>query len=75
MTRKLQEDAFDKHILSPAGEADFKRNFTLARAQVDEHTFQEAWEEGMAMTLEQAVAYALEENDESNNARQGERRG
>ena len=75
VTRKLQEDAFDKHILSPAGEADFKRNFTLARAQVDEHTFQEAWEEGMAMTLEQAVAYALEENDESNNARQGERRG
>jgi hypothetical protein len=29
------------------------------RAQLDEATFEAAWAEGQAMTLEQAVAYAL----------------
>ncbi len=30
------------------------------RAQLDEPTFAAAWAEGQAMTLEQAIAYALE---------------
>jgi predicted ATPase/class 3 adenylate cyclase len=32
-----------------------------ARSQVDETSWQEAWAEGRAMTLEEAIAYALEE--------------
>jgi hypothetical protein len=31
------------------------------RAQLDEATFNAAWEEGRAMTLEQAIEYALGE--------------
>jgi hypothetical protein len=31
------------------------------RAQLDKATFEAAWAEGQAMTLEQAVAYALDE--------------
>jgi tetratricopeptide (TPR) repeat protein len=32
-----------------------------ARSQIDEDTWSQAWEEGQAMTLEEAVSYALEE--------------
>jgi hypothetical protein len=32
-----------------------------ARGQVDEAIWEAAWAEGRAMTLEQAIAYALEE--------------
>jgi hypothetical protein len=32
------------------------------RAQLDEDTFKAAWAEGQAMSLEQAVAYALDES-------------
>jgi hypothetical protein len=32
-----------------------------ARKQVDEATWTAAWEEGRAMNLDQAIAYALEE--------------
>ena len=35
----------------------------LTRSKMDERDFQAAWEEGQAMTLEQAVAYALEVSD------------
>jgi hypothetical protein len=33
----------------------------LTRSKMDETDYQAAWEEGRAMTLEQAVAYALED--------------
>jgi hypothetical protein len=32
----------------------------MARAQLDEATFEAAWGEGQAMTLEQAIAQALD---------------
>ncbi len=37
------------------------RDLAAARAQLDEATCAAAWAEGRAMTLEQAIAYALEE--------------
>jgi predicted ATPase/class 3 adenylate cyclase len=40
--------------------AEVDRQVTAIRAQLDEATFAAAWEEGWAMTIEQAVAYALE---------------
>ena len=61
-TRKLQEDAADKSLISPSGEADFARNLAIAREQVDEATFNAAWAEGHAMTTEQVVALALDES-------------
>ena len=75
VTRKLQEEAASKGILSPAGEADFARNFALAREQVDDATFNAAWAEGRAMTWEQAVAYALGENREASKVTDAERSG
>jgi len=46
----------DKRVLEPFLEA--------ARSRLDEAAFQAAWEEGRAMTEEQAVAYALSEDEE-----------
>jgi len=40
---------------------EFERNVAATRAQLDEATFAAAWTEGKAMTLEQAIEYALEE--------------
>ncbi len=44
----------------PAHQLETDRNIAAARAQLDEATWEAAWTEGRAMTLEQAVAYALE---------------
>jgi predicted ATPase/class 3 adenylate cyclase/DNA-binding CsgD family transcriptional regulator len=44
----------------PANRVEWDRTVAAARAQLDEATFAAAWEEGRAMTLEQAIAYALE---------------
>jgi lactam utilization protein B len=41
---------------------ELERDMTAARAQLDEATWAAAWAAGQAMTLEQAIAYALEEN-------------
>ena len=41
--------------------AEYDRIIAKVRSQLDEATFNAAWEEGHKMTLEQAVAYALEE--------------
>jgi hypothetical protein len=38
------------------------RIIASVRAQLDDATFQAAWSEGRAMTLEQAVAEALDES-------------
>jgi tetratricopeptide (TPR) repeat protein len=44
-----------------AEQVDYKRILDNVRAQLDPATFEAAWAEGRAMTLEQAVADALEE--------------
>jgi non-specific serine/threonine protein kinase len=46
----------DKRVLEPFLEA--------ARSRLDEAAFQAAWEEGRAMTEEQAIGYALSEEEE-----------
>lgn len=66
-SKKLQEEAADKTILSPAGDYDFARNLAIAREQVDEVTFNAAWEEGRAMTMVQAIEYALKEEKKEKN--------
>ena len=40
---------------------EYERTAARARAQLDERAWQRAWDEGRAMALERAVAYALEE--------------
>ncbi len=46
----------------PADKPEHDRNIAAVRAQLDEETFQTAWAEGREMTLEQAVADALDEH-------------
>jgi hypothetical protein len=47
-------------LLLPIEWRDYDRNISETRAQFDETTFAAARAEGRAMTLEQAIAYALE---------------
>jgi DNA-binding CsgD family transcriptional regulator len=42
--------------MPPVGRADYERSVTAARAQLGKKTFVAAWEEGRAMTAEQALA-------------------
>jgi hypothetical protein len=46
----------------PVDRPTYERDVATMRAQLDEATFVAAWAEGRAMPLEQAIAYAL--NDE-----------
>ena len=46
--------------LGPADRAEYERDLEAARAQLDEATFTRAWKAGQAMSVEQAIAYALE---------------
>jgi non-specific serine/threonine protein kinase len=46
--------------LAAADQAEYDRYLALAREQLDEPAFGAAWAEGRAMTMEQAVTYALE---------------
>jgi tetratricopeptide (TPR) repeat protein len=46
----------------PADKPEFDRVIAAVRAQLEEATFEAAWAEGRKMTLEQAVAEALEEH-------------
>jgi hypothetical protein len=48
--------------LQPADQAEADRYAAIAREQLDEVTFESAWADGRAMSLEQAVAYALGED-------------
>jgi hypothetical protein len=48
--------------LQPADKIEIDRYRDDVRAQLDESTFEKAWAEGRAMSLEDAVALALDEN-------------
>ena len=48
--------------LQPADKIEIDRYLDDVRAQLDEKTFEKAWAEGRAMSLEGAVALALDEN-------------
>ena len=43
----------------PREHATYERDVAAARAYIDQAVFVAAWAEGQAMTLEQAIAYAL----------------
>jgi hypothetical protein len=43
----------------PVDRDDYERDVALARAQLGEEAFTAAWAEGQAMSLEQAIAFAL----------------
>jgi hypothetical protein len=45
--------------LPPADRVDYDRQLAVLRIDLDETTFAAAWAEGRAMTLEQAIEYAL----------------
>ncbi|HEU5103349.1 MAG TPA: tetratricopeptide repeat protein, partial [Roseiflexaceae bacterium] len=49
--------------LPPVEHADYERDVAAARSQLDEAAFATAWAAGRALTLEQAIAYALEGSD------------
>jgi hypothetical protein len=40
----------------------YERGIASARYQLEEEAFEKAWAEGQAMTMEQIIAYALEES-------------
>jgi tetratricopeptide (TPR) repeat protein len=48
--------------LQPADKIEIDRYLDDVRAQLDEKTFEKAWAEGRAMSLDDAVALALDEN-------------
>ena len=45
--------------LPPADRVDYERQLAALQKELDETTFAAAWAEGRAMTLEQAIEYAL----------------
>jgi predicted ATPase/DNA-binding XRE family transcriptional regulator len=47
--------------LEPADQKDFDNYVAIVRKQLDSIAFEKAWGEGRAMTMEQAIAFALEE--------------
>jgi hypothetical protein len=47
--------------------ADYERNLSIARAELDEQSWQQAWAEGQAMDMDRAIEYALKEPDPSSN--------
>jgi predicted ATPase/class 3 adenylate cyclase len=51
--------------LSPVDRPDHDHKVAAARAQLDEASWKEAWAEGKAMSLKEAVEYALGEGDDA----------
>jgi predicted ATPase/class 3 adenylate cyclase len=50
-----------RSMIDPVDKPEYELNVASLRAELGEGKFNAAWEEGQKMTLEQAVAYALEE--------------
>jgi hypothetical protein len=51
-------------VYSPGESLPRDRELAAARQLVDEAAWEAAWNEGQAMTLDQAIDYALEEGDD-----------
>ena len=51
--------------LDPADRMEYQRNLAAAMAQTDEAAWEAAWGEGHSMSMEQAIAYALESEHSS----------
>ena len=50
-----------RYCLEPGLRSEIDRTLAALRERLDPQTFAKAWDEGSAMTLEQAIQYALEE--------------
>jgi tetratricopeptide (TPR) repeat protein len=61
---KVLRDTSGTHIM-PYEQGDYARTVAHAHAHLNDTTFTKAWAEGQAMSLEQAIAYALNENGEA----------
>jgi tetratricopeptide (TPR) repeat protein len=48
-------------VLFPVERVEVDKNIAAARAQLSEDEFNQAWAEGQAMTMEEAIKFALEE--------------
>jgi predicted ATPase/DNA-binding NarL/FixJ family response regulator len=44
-------------VMMPNYEQEYEREVAIVRTQLDTHTFESAWKEGQAMTIEQVMAY------------------
>lgn len=55
-------DALDAK-LNPSNQGEYEHNLATARTQLNQTAFQVAWAEGYAMSLEQAIAYALDDDE------------
>jgi len=51
-------------VVEPVDRAEYDRHAAVARTQLGDHAFAAAWEAGRAMTIEQAIAEALEPTPE-----------
>jgi|SRR5579871_57973 len=58
--------------LSPNEKEELDRKVATARASLGEEAFAEAWEQGQAMTIEQAIEYALQEDPQESKERPAE---
>jgi predicted ATPase len=47
-------------VIDPVDEANYKKNLNSLRAKLGKQSYKTAWDEGRALTLEQASSYALE---------------
>jgi hypothetical protein len=54
-------EEINSHLFFP-DQLEYDRNLAAARSTVDDVTFNAAWAKGRAMTLEDAMSYALEES-------------
>jgi len=50
--------------LYPKNKEELDRKVATARASLGEEAFAEAWQQGRAMTIEQAIEYALQEQQQ-----------
>ncbi|HZT42719.1 MAG TPA: tetratricopeptide repeat protein [Chthonomonadaceae bacterium] len=58
--------------LPPKEKEEVDRKVATARASLGEEAFASAWEQGQAMTFEQAIEYALQENPQESKGRPAE---
>ena len=49
--------------MEPADQKDFDHYLAIVREQLDEALFEKLWAEGRSMTMEQAIEFALEDNE------------
>jgi hypothetical protein len=61
--KSLLETTERRGLLEPDDQKDYDHYIAIVRGQLNEDAFAKAWEEGRAMTLEQAIEFALKETE------------